>query len=142
MGHFSWDIRILPLSNWDIGIFKAKFGILGYCSDVHFWSNILLGIQVSLTRFRILAFGPYEIGILGYGSPEIGIFGIPGPPLHTPLFGICSPCNRVIIGGGLTCQLTFPCDVYLGGGGFLWGNILQCPWVVLFLRGLIIQNLQ
>ncbi len=33
-------IGILPLSNWDIGIFIAKFGILGYCSNVHFWSNI------------------------------------------------------------------------------------------------------
>ncbi len=48
--------------------------------------KVPLGIQVSLTRFGILGFGPYEIGILGYGSPEIGIFGIPGPPpLHTPI---------------------------------------------------------
>ncbi len=28
IGHFPWDIRILPLSNWDIGIFIDKFGIL------------------------------------------------------------------------------------------------------------------
>ncbi len=50
--------------------------------------NLPLGIQVSLTRFGILGFGPYEIGILGYGSPESGIFGIPGPPpLHTPSRG-------------------------------------------------------
>ena len=69
IGHFPWDIRILPLSNWDIGIFIDKFGIL---------------VQTSLTRFGILGFGSYEIGILGYGSPEIGIFGILGPPLTHP----------------------------------------------------------
>ncbi len=28
IGHFSWDIRILPVSNRDIGISRAKFGIL------------------------------------------------------------------------------------------------------------------
>ena len=32
IGHFSWDIGKLPLSNWDIGIFTPKIGILGYCS--------------------------------------------------------------------------------------------------------------
>ena len=47
--------------------------------------KVPLCIQMSLTSFGILGFGPYEIGILGYGSPEIGIFGIPGPPLHTPI---------------------------------------------------------
>ena len=36
--HFSW---ILPLSNWDIGIFTAKFAWdmgypMGYCFGVHF----------------------------------------------------------------------------------------------------------
>ncbi len=76
------------LGYWDITCFK-----LGYW-DIHsqIWDIALMSIsgqkytviQVSLTRFGILGFGPYEIGILGYGSPEIGIFWIPGPLLTGP----------------------------------------------------------
>ncbi len=36
IAHFSWDIGILLL-------FIAKFGIFGYCSDIHFLSKVPIG---------------------------------------------------------------------------------------------------
>ncbi len=85
MGHFSRDIGILPLSNWDIQSQIWEIALTSISGQILLVkATVPLGIQVSLTKFGILGFGPYEIGILGYGSPEIGIFGIPDPPLHTP----------------------------------------------------------
>ena len=60
IGHFSWDIGILPLSNWDIHL------------------------STSLPRFGILGFGSYEIGIWVLWNWDIWDTGTP-PPLHTPI---------------------------------------------------------
>ncbi len=88
MGHFSWDIGILPL----------QMEIMGYSlQDLGYWDIDLMSNCVKLGddyfEIGILGYGSIEIGILGYGSIEIGIFGMPGPPLHSP--NIISNCTNM-----------------------------------------------
>ena len=70
----NWDIGIwvifpgiLPLSNWDIGILLAKFGILGYRSDVYFcrdrWASQDLGYW---------DLGPMKLGYWDMGPLKVG----------------------------------------------------------------------